>query len=459
MPDGPAGAGAAARPAPPPRKRFVCHGPLLPSDVAHFMREFREEELAPILEAIDDHRVVNVVGPRQAGKTTLLHVVRARYPNHVFVSGERSLATLRELPPTALSADAWTIFNTALWRAAQGQFSESPLATLVPESEWRYPLSSCDWVAGAFLEPPLLVIDEFDLVGTASPAVLDTLLHGLRAMLPGLGGSPAVTAIIVAGPPSILHMRTTSGSDWHVLTTYTPRRFDVGDLRVLFDEWAAGEGVPPVEDAVLEGIIELTRGHRGWTMMAAGELVGVKPTPAFTAEWWTEGSPGARIVDRFQSTHVVERFMQELSRLGVVSALLAGTVLSIVGQREAAGDPVWRGDAVVRDWAPVLGLLTDVGAVVYDGDVRRLLVGPAVFATAVDDVLRRLSCCEVTCIEGVNDVPTSVLLAHVAKVQQRVVALAGSLSSKSSAIVDGRVPAESCSGPQWPLSSARGWAT
>ena len=50
-----------------------------------------------------------------------------------------------------------------------------------------------------------------------------------------------------------------------------------------------------------------------------------------------------------------------------------------------------RGDPVIRDWATVLGLLTDAGAVVYDDDVQRLFIGPAVLASAVDDVLRRLS--------------------------------------------------------------------
>jgi hypothetical protein len=49
-------------------------------------------------------------------------------------------------------------------------------------------MDSCDWVAGAFSEPPLLVIDEFDMVGVAPPVALNTLLHGLRAMLPGMGG-------------------------------------------------------------------------------------------------------------------------------------------------------------------------------------------------------------------------------------------------------------------------------
>ena len=43
--------------------------------------------------------------------------------------------------------------------------SETPLASLLAESKWRYPLDSCDWVApaGAFSEAPLLVIDEFDM--------------------------------------------------------------------------------------------------------------------------------------------------------------------------------------------------------------------------------------------------------------------------------------------------------
>ena len=59
------------------------------------------------------------------------------------------------------------------------------------------------------------MIDEFDMVGAASPVALTTLLHGLRvrSMLPGMGGMGdglgACTAVIVAGPPSILDIKTT----------------------------------------------------------------------------------------------------------------------------------------------------------------------------------------------------------------------------------------------------------
>ncbi len=90
--------------------------------------------------------------------------------------------------------------------------SETPLASLLAESKWRCPLDSCDWVAGAFSEAPLLVIDAFDMLGAASPVALTTLLHGLRvrAMLPGMGdGLGALHAVIVAGPPSILDIKTT----------------------------------------------------------------------------------------------------------------------------------------------------------------------------------------------------------------------------------------------------------
>jgi hypothetical protein len=72
---------------------------------------------------------------------------------------------------------------------------------------------------------------------------------------------------------------TDGGSPWYISTAFTPRRFDVADLRVLFDEWAESEGASRLEDVVLEGVIALTQGHRGWTMMLAGELVGVKPSP------------------------------------------------------------------------------------------------------------------------------------------------------------------------------------
>ncbi len=71
--------------------------PSPPSDTIHFKRAFREAELAPVTGAIREGRVLSVMGPRQpeAGKTTLLHAVMAQFPNHVFMSGERSLGFLR----------------------------------------------------------------------------------------------------------------------------------------------------------------------------------------------------------------------------------------------------------------------------------------------------------------------------------------------------------------------------
>jgi hypothetical protein len=191
-------------------------------------------------------------------------------------------------------------------------------------------------------------------------------------------------------------------------------------------------------------------------MLLAKELVGMKPLPSFTAGWWTEQDP-ASLEESLSATDIVKTFKADLTSLGTANALLASTVLSTVQQRQAAGGPVRRGEAVVDDWAPVLGLLTDVGAVVYDDDVRRLLIGPAVYDRAVGDVLRRLLSCDLTCIDGVHEVSTSVLLAHVTRVQQGVVASATAVSSKTSTILRAvRVPSESC---YRPTSSAPGWAT
>ena len=447
---------------PTSRKRFVCCGALGDSDTTHFKRDFSDAELAPIHTAIHDGRVLNVIGPRQAGKTTLLHAVRAKYPNHVFATGERSLSTLRELGPAAASTDVWTIFNTAVWRAAQGRgsssSSDSPPRYLKTQAEWRYPLSSCDWLAGAFSEPPLLVIDEFDMVGAAHPVALNTLLHGLRAMLPGTGGgAPAVMAVIVAGPPAILDIWTTDGGgQWSVAAVVTPRRFVVADLRILFDEWSAGEGVPPVDEVVLEGVLALTQGHRGWTMLLAGQLVTVKPLPAFTAAWWAkhDSDPADALLLRcLKATQIVKTAKDRLLAKGAASTLLAGTVLSVVGQRQAQGRAVERGEAVMADWASVLALLTDVGAVVYDSDVRRLLPGPAVYVSAVDDVLARLCSgsydVRVARPLALHEMPTWALLASVVRAQQEVVSRAASesvpLQANASGILDDRrVPARSC---------------
>jgi len=111
-------------------------------------------------------------------------------------------------------------------------------------------------------------------------------------------------------------------------------------------------------------------------MKLACELVGVKPLPSFTAAWWGETKRPVRLEQVLTAAEIVVGFTDRLTHLGAASALLAGTALSVVRQRQAAGDPVERGDPVIRDWATVLGLLTDAGAVVYDDDVQRLFIGP-----------------------------------------------------------------------------------
>ena len=111
-------------------------------------------------------------------------------------------------------------------------------------------------------------------------------------------------------------------------------------------------------------------------MKLAGELVGMKPLPSFTAAWWGKTKRTVRLERVLTAAEIVVGFTDRLTHLGAASALLAGTALSVVRQRQAAGDPVERGDPVIRDWATVLGLLTDAGAVVYDDDVQHLLIGP-----------------------------------------------------------------------------------
>jgi hypothetical protein len=110
-------------------------------------------------------------------------------------------------------------------------------------------------------------------------------------------------------------------------------------------------------------------------MKLAGELVGVKPLPSFTAAWWGETKRTVRLEWVLTAAEIVVGFTDRLTHQGAASALLAGPALSVVRQRQAAGDPVERGDPVIRDWATVLGLLTDAGAVVHD-DVQRLFIGP-----------------------------------------------------------------------------------
>ena len=83
----------------------------------------------------------------------------------------------------------------------------------------------------------------------------------------------------------------------------------------------------------------------------------------------------------------------------------------------------------------------------YDDDVQRLLirVGPGVFASAVDDVLRRLSSCDIASPRKVREMPARALLTSVVRVQQGVVACAGPLTSKASTILRAaRVPSEAC---------------
>lgn len=381
-------------PSPPTRRRFRCNRALSASDTAHFMVPCSRAELAPIHAAVCEGRVINIVGPRQAGKTTLVHAIRALYPNHVFVSGERSLATLRELPPTV----AWTVFNTAVWRAAR----EASLPTLVPETKCF--LSSSTWMASAFSAPPLLIIDEFDMVAAAGADVLDPLLRGLRAMLPSSDSSAALAAVIVVGPPAILDVITTGGTwnDLHV--AFTPRRFNVPDLRVLLDEWTNDEGVPPVSEAVLEDVIALTLGHRGWSMLLCDQL---------TRHIKENRMNRTRLERVLAATGIVDVFLGRLTALGMGAALQAAAAVA-----GPSGAPA-NSSADVR----VVRLLTDVGALVPDGTtVRILLCGPSVFARAVDTVIQRLSACDMASPRRLHEMSTAALLASVSEVQQDMLA-------------------------------------
>jgi hypothetical protein len=74
-----------------------------------------------------------------------------------------------------------------------------------------------------------------------------------------------------------------------------------------------------------------------WTMKLAGELVGMKPLPSFTAAWWGETKRPVRLQWVLTTAEIVVGFTDRLTHLGAASALLAGTALSVVRQRQAAG--------------------------------------------------------------------------------------------------------------------------
>jgi hypothetical protein len=147
-----------------------------------------------------------------AGKTTLLLAVMEAFPNALLIPCNHTggimmgLVPLTSLDPCAPDADArvWTAFNTAVWHAAQATGGATPLK---PQSEWREPLHSSQWLPGACSGShiPLLVLDDFEAVaGAAAPGTLDTLWRGLTAMLPGASASPCLVGLVVAGEPSIL---------------------------------------------------------------------------------------------------------------------------------------------------------------------------------------------------------------------------------------------------------------
>ena len=129
------------------------------------------------------------------------------------------------------------------------------------------------------------------------------------------------------------------------------------------------------------------------------------------------------------SAEIVVGFTDRLTHLGAASALLAGTALSVVRQRQAAGDPVERGDPVIRDWATVLGLLTDAGAVVHDDDVQRLFIGPR--GVRQRRGRRPAGGCRRATLRvphKVREMPARALLTSVVRVQQAVVACRQDLS-------------------------------
>ena len=58
----------------------------------------------------------------------------------------------------------------------------------------------------------------------------------------------------------------------------------------------------------------------GWTMQLAGDLVGVKPLPSFTAAWWEETKRTVRLERVLTAAEIVVGFTDRLTHLGAASA-------------------------------------------------------------------------------------------------------------------------------------------
>lgn len=239
---------------------FACNGPLH-EGCSHFFAPPREGELAPLRAAVEARELVMLYGPRQCGKTSLVHALagelRAAERCVLYITLQRAIEALSS------AGSGWAHIN-ALLAAATGLANGGGINPTDPL--W---LETA--VHNKLINPPTLIIDEFDLLHNVPACVRDSILHNLRALVTVEFNSRVVHGIILCGPFEMTTLRTTpGGSEFNVVNKLPMSTFAQQDLYNLFAMYSEQHsGTITVADAVADAILADTGGHKGWTVTAA----------------------------------------------------------------------------------------------------------------------------------------------------------------------------------------------
>ncbi len=211
-------------------RTFACSGPLRPTG-PHLFAAPRKEELAALLHAVQNRETVMLYGPRQSGKTTLVHAVHRQLEATdvpvLYISLQASVD-----PATLTTKEAWRVVN-CLMAAAAG----------IPDGG-GYDMAYAMWlgqvVAAGLIPAPVVILDDIDVLFGCPPTTRDTILHGLRAFATPSFEHRHVRGIILCGPHKIttLAMSNPDASLLRVSTRVPMSPFTVPETST----WLSGGG-------------------------------------------------------------------------------------------------------------------------------------------------------------------------------------------------------------------------
>ena len=167
----------------------------------HFFAPPRDNELAPLKGAIEQRDMIMLYGPRQCGKTTLLQTLARSCQD----TGQCVLYITLQRAVDDLSA-AGCLHVNRLLAAAAGCADGGGLD-----------LNNALWLEmavqrGVVPSPPVLIIDEFDLLHKVTAKTRDSILHALRGLVSPAFESRVIRGIFLCGPYEITTLSVTPGS-------------------------------------------------------------------------------------------------------------------------------------------------------------------------------------------------------------------------------------------------------